>query len=173
MADEAGMARGNIRHYAGNRDELRELFAQRLISRHTDRVRLLAQEGPVRQRAQAVIDYLFGEQMTPGDDSAAIDALLAAARFDDTLRERIHAGYAGLTRLLRDSLADDHPGRAAAVYDDAAYQVMALAYGHWSFVTPPLPEGSGFSLSRLHSLTKGKPCPQDVDRRVHVGVRLV
>jgi hypothetical protein len=37
-------------------------------------------------------------------------------------------------------------------------------------VTPPLPEGSGFSLSRLRSLTKGKPCPQDVDRRVHVGV---
>ncbi|GGL21317.1 hypothetical protein GCM10014719_24230 [Planomonospora parontospora subsp. antibiotica] len=39
-------------------------------------------------------------------------------------------------------------------------------------VTPPLPEGSGFSLSRLRSLTKGKPCPHDVDRRVRLyGVR--
>ncbi|SDJ90927.1 hypothetical protein SAMN05421874_10433 [Nonomuraea maritima] len=35
-------------------------------------------------------------------------------------------------------------------------------------VTPPL---SGFSPSRFRSPAKGKPCPQDVDRRVHVGVR--
>ncbi|GAA2361601.1 hypothetical protein GCM10010404_14190 [Nonomuraea africana] len=38
-------------------------------------------------------------------------------------------------------------------------------------VTPPLPEESGFSLSRFRSVAKGKPCPEDVDRRVHVGVR--
>src|SRR5690606_33076699 len=38
-------------------------------------------------------------------------------------------------------------------------------------VTPPLPEGSGFSLSRLRSVAKGKPCPENVLGRVHVGVR--
>ncbi|MFI6812977.1 hypothetical protein ACIBG7_11235 [Nonomuraea sp. NPDC050328] len=98
-----------------------------------------------------MIGYLFGEQMTPGDESAAIDALLAAARFDDTLRERIHAVYAGPTRLLRDSLADDHPGRPAAIYDDAAYQVMALAYGHWSFMEIGFPATMGASAHPLAS----------------------
>ncbi|GAA3127805.1 hypothetical protein GCM10020001_056470 [Nonomuraea salmonea] len=38
-------------------------------------------------------------------------------------------------------------------------------------VTPPLPEGSGFSLSRFPSLAKGRPCPENGAGRVHVGVR--
>ena len=38
-------------------------------------------------------------------------------------------------------------------------------------VTPPLPEGSGFSLSRFRSFAKGKPCPENVLGRVHISVR--
>ena len=38
-------------------------------------------------------------------------------------------------------------------------------------MTPPLLEGSGFSLSRFRSFAKGKPCPENVFSRVHVGVR--
>ncbi|WP_204287440.1 hypothetical protein, partial [Microbispora amethystogenes] len=45
--------------------------------------------------------------------------------------------------------------------------------GLGNVVTPPLPEGSGFSLSRFRSVAKGKPCPENVLGRVHVGVRLV
>ncbi|GAA3264353.1 hypothetical protein GCM10020216_108320 [Nonomuraea helvata] len=65
--------------------------------------------------------------------------------------DRFHAVYAGPTRPLRDSLADDHPGRAAVVYDDAAYQVMALAYGHGSFMEIGLPATIGASAHRLAS----------------------
>lgn len=139
VADEAGMARGHIRHYAGNREQLREQFAQRIIGRYTDRAQQLAHAGPAGHRSEAIVDHFFSAEMEPDDDNAAIDALLAAARFDDTLRERIHAVYARIETLLALALADDHPGRPPATYHDAAYQILALAYGHWTLTEMGFP----------------------------------
>lgn len=133
VADEAGLARGHIRHYVGNRDELRDLFEQRIISRSIDRAAALASQSPAGRNAEALVHYFFGDELAPDDDNAAIDALLAAARFDADLRERIRAVYANLEKLLATALAEDHPGRSATVYENAAYQVLALAYGHWTF----------------------------------------
>ncbi|MFI6515280.1 TetR/AcrR family transcriptional regulator [Spirillospora sp. NPDC050679] len=149
VADEAGMARGHIRHYAGNRDELRELFASRIIARYTERVQALAHLGPAGGRAEAILDYFFGGELVPGDDSAAIDALFAAARFDQTLRERLRVVYAQLETLVREALADDHPGRPAVVYDEAAYQILALAYGHWTLAEIGFPATGAAAAHRL------------------------
>ncbi|WP_405098397.1 TetR/AcrR family transcriptional regulator [Micromonospora sp. NBC_01412] len=131
IADEAGMARGHIRHYAGNRDQLRELFRQRIISRYADRAAQLAAEGDPGSRAEHLVGFLFGSEVHL-DDNAAIDALLAAARFDDALREQIRVVYSGLETLIAQALADDYPGRSGAICENAAYQILALAYGHWT-----------------------------------------
>src|SRR5690606_30324309 len=80
---------------------------------------------------------------------------------------------------LRSSLSKSTTGAAGVRSTGSPNSRIAwIAKGHsvssrdrLSLVTPPLPQGSGFSLSRFRSLAKGKPCPQDVDRRVHVGVR--
>ncbi|MDX3193436.1 helix-turn-helix domain containing protein [Streptomyces sp. MN03-5084-2B] len=139
VADEAGMARGHIRHYVGNRDELRELFAQRIVGRYAGRAEQLAHAGAAGRRTEALVGYFFGEEMEPSDDNAAINAILGAGRFDDALRERIRTVYTGLETLLRDALAADHPGRPPATYGDAAYQILALAYGHWTLAEMGFP----------------------------------
>lgn len=139
VADEAGMARGHIRHYVGNRDELRELFQERIINRYAQHAAELAAAGTPGFRAEAIVDYFFSDQMRPGDDDAAIDALLAAARYDTDLRARIHAVYAGLETLLKQALTDDHPGQPPASYEDAAYEILALAYGHWTLTEMGFP----------------------------------
>jgi len=139
VADEAGMARGHIRHYVGNRDELRELFAQRIVGRYAGRAEQLAHAGAAGRRTEALVGYFFGEEMEPSDDNAAINAILGAGRFDDALRERIRTVYTGLETLLRDALAADHPGRPPVTYDDAAYQILALAYGHWTLAEMGFP----------------------------------
>lgn len=143
------MARGHIRHYVGNRDELRELFAQRIIGRYTDQIMLLAKAGEEGRRAEGIVRYFFSTEMEPDDDNAAIDALMAAARFDEVLRERIRTVYAGMESLLGKALADDHPGRPAAVYRQAAYQILSLAYGHWTFAELGFPAARAASARRL------------------------
>ncbi|MGI5322312.1 TetR/AcrR family transcriptional regulator [Actinomadura nitritigenes] len=149
VADEAGMARGHIRHYVGNRDELRDLFARRIVSRYSGRAEEAAFAGPAGHRTEALVGYFFGDEMQPNDDSAAIDALLAAARFDEALRELIRIAYAGLESLIGRALADDHPGRPLATYRDAAYQILALAYGHWTLTEMGFPAMGGPAAHRL------------------------
>lgn len=149
VADEAGMARGHLRHYAGNRDELRELFARRIIGRYAERAAQLATTGTPGTQTRTLIDYLFGEEMEPGDDNAAIDALLAAARFDDDLRERIRTVYAGLETSLMHALAADHPGRPETAYTQSAYQILALAYGHWTLREMGFPQDRTAGAHRL------------------------
>ena len=149
VADEAGMARGHIRHYVGNRDELRELLAQRIVGRYAGRAEQLAHAGAAGRRTEALVGYFFGEEMEPSDDNAAINAILGAGRFDDALRERIRTVYTGLETLLRDALAADHPGRPPATYDDAAYQILALAYGHWTLTEMGFPAARARSTHQL------------------------
>jgi len=138
-----------MRHYAGNRDELRELFARRVIGRYAERAAHLATAGTPGTRSRTLVDYLFGEEMEPGDDNAAIDALLAAARFDDDLRERIRAVYAGLETALMHALAADHPERPESARTQSAYQILALAYGHWTLREMGFPRDRTPSAHRL------------------------
>jgi AcrR family transcriptional regulator len=133
VADEAGMARGHIRHYVGNRDELRRLFGKRLFSRYAGRGQDVASDAVSGKKAETLVRHFFRAENAPNDDYAAIDALFAAARFDENLRKRLRTVYTGMESLVSSALAADHPGREPIVYEDAAYQIVALAYGHWTF----------------------------------------
>lgn len=133
VADEAGMARGHIRHYAGNRDELRSRFEKRMAARYTGRAATAVEQGPAGRRAEGLVRHFFGRNAAPNDDYAAIDALFAAAFYDDKLRKRIRNVYLGLEAVVTKALAADFPNRAQSVYAQAAYQILALAYGHWTF----------------------------------------
>jgi AcrR family transcriptional regulator len=115
VADEAGMARGHIRHYVGNREQLRRLFGRRMVARYADRAASIGTEEASGHRAEALVRYVFRDGLEPNDEYAAIDALMAASRYDDQLRERMCAVYAGMQSLVSDALAYDHPKRSRAV----------------------------------------------------------
>lgn len=133
VANEARMVRGHIRHYVGNRDDMRVLFEKRMAARYSGRATKVVDEGPAGHRADTLVRYFFRENNTPTRDYAAIDALFAAAFYDDKLRKRIRSVYVGLESLLARALAADYPARVQTVYEHAAYQILALAYGHWTF----------------------------------------
>lgn len=134
VADEAGMGRSHIRHYVGNRDELRRLFGKRMVARYTERAASVGAEIPAGHRTEALVRHFFRENLEPNDDYAAIDALMAASRFNSRLRDRMRAVYTGLESLISGALASDYPDRAPTVYAEAAYQILALAYGHWTLM---------------------------------------
>jgi AcrR family transcriptional regulator len=149
VADEAGMARGHIRHYVGNRDELRRIFGKRLFARYAGQGQNVATDAASGKKAETLVRHFFRAGNAPNDDYAAIDALFAAARFDENLRKRLRTVYTGLESLVSSALADDYPGREPMVYEDAAYQIVALAYGHWSF------SELDFPVARVQSALRG------------------
>lgn len=149
VADEAGMARGNVRHYVGNRDELRRLFGKRMAARYTDRAQHVAYAGPEGKQAETLVRYFFAAERAPNDDYAAIDAMFAAARFNEVLRNRLRAVYTGMESLVASALAADFPAREPSVYQDAAYQIISLAYGHWTFTE------IGFPVAKADAALRG------------------
>jgi len=132
VAAESGLSRSHVRHYVGNKADLVERFRARL------RERLAA---PPLDRAaelgltptELVVRALFD----PGSDvetAATVDAVVAAARFDDALRAEIHDLYAGLEATVVAALAADQPGWSPERRAVAAQQVVALEYGFWTMV---------------------------------------
>lgn len=149
VADEARMARGHMRHYVGNRDELRRMFGKRMAARYVDRTQNVASEADSGKQSETLVRHFFAGEITPNDDYAAIDALFAAARHNEAIRRRLRAVYTGMESLVAAALAADHPGRDPGVYEDAAYQIVALAYGHWTFAE------IGFPASRAPAALRG------------------
>lgn len=132
VAEESGYSRGHIRHYLGNRDEMRSALITRTMSNYTAQTQAIADGLAAGRRAYALVDLLFGPAFEPSSDDPVIDALWGAASYDELVKEQLRDAYGELEKAIYGALRVDFPGVTAAVCRDAAYQLLSLAYGHWS-----------------------------------------
>jgi AcrR family transcriptional regulator len=149
VAAESGFSRGHIRHYLGNRDEMRTALIKRTISGYVEQGREILSEEPKGRRSAALVDYVLGPAFAPSWDNATIDALWGAAVYDDRLREELRNAYLEFEKTILGVLKDDFPGAPAAVYRDAAYQLLALSFGHWSISALEFPANRERSARKL------------------------
>ncbi|MBX3196473.1 MAG: TetR family transcriptional regulator [Microbacteriaceae bacterium] len=137
IAAEAGMARGHVRHFAGNRDDI--LTGAALLLYYGDlpdpeQIATGAHTGtflpPDTNSIEAALDYLFGELAAPGPENAAALALVDAGRTN----QRIHAVVSGAYLSSEVELAALIGGAAPRASTDdvasVAYGVVALALGN-------------------------------------------
>ena len=148
VAREAGIARGHMRHYVGNRDSLDKLFYDRMVERFVTQAQELISAAPRGQKARAMMLALFAPEDERDPYSQAIDAVLEAARLDRGIRKKVFSVYSAMESTLARALETDYPGRSTVTYRDTAYQLLALMYGHWSLV------GFGFPNDRRAGTVK-------------------
>lgn len=136
VAAESGLSRSLIRHYAGNRDNLIAMFRQRLLTYYT----YAFEPHPDADitATELVLRTLFDE-VPDLDEYAAIDAIFAASRFDESLRADLRDYYLGLEDAVAGALTRDHPDWAEHRVRSAAYQTLILAYGHWTMTALGFP----------------------------------
>ncbi|QAY68676.1 TetR/AcrR family transcriptional regulator [Xylanimonas protaetiae] len=130
VAREAGLSRSHVRHYAGNKAELVARFRARLVERYS--APDLARAAALGLTPTEYVVHVMFDQAPDLDADASVDAVVAAARFDDALRAEVHAVYAGLEAFVAAALAADRPGWPAERVAATAAQVVALEYGHWT-----------------------------------------
>lgn len=129
IADRAGIKRSVVRHYMGNRDELRRAFVERIIERTTrayhrgiaDKRRVGGIEG--------VIDYIAGPDFADTREDALVDALFAASHSDSTVRAQLRGRYLGFQRAVTRELRAAYPDAAAKDVGSVAFALVCLAYG--------------------------------------------
>jgi len=125
IAEEAGMSRGHVRHFVGNREELLRESARRFYYDGAEGESILPQG---TADVGAALDYLFGAEFaSPGNENAVVLGFVEASRSDPMLAELLVSAYRGTHRMLGDLLATEHPEAVGAACASVAYGVVGIA----------------------------------------------
>ena len=100
IADSAGMSRGHVRHFVGNRDQLLIETARHVFSDEAGQLTILPDA--VTTFADA-LDYLFGEEFTRSDaENAVVLGFVELSRGNPAIAEILADSYANTRRRLAD-----------------------------------------------------------------------
>lgn len=124
VARAAGVDRGAIRHYVGNRQDLIWASLDLLMNRYERANREALGNEPSIDRW---LGRLFGDEWARNEDDAAFDVLLQEAIRDEELRNRLRASYESLVEALANALSRSAPEAPRRATLDVAYAIVCLA----------------------------------------------
>ena len=126
IAEVAGMARGHVRHFAGNRDELLTEAARSFYFDGTDGRSLFSEV----ETLAGALDYLFGGFVEPDEDNVVALGFVEAARVIPSVAEVVLSAYTGTQTALTHLVEARYPHRSAADAENVAYGVLTIALGN-------------------------------------------
>ncbi len=132
ISAEAGLSRGHIRHYVGNRDELMDRFMARVLGRYVSAMAEIVDQARVGQKSERLVRFLLGPEFGPTEDNAAIDVLIATAARDPQLRAQLRREFMAMERMIATALQQDFPDASAQARARTAYALFCLAFAHSS-----------------------------------------
>jgi len=151
VAAEAGLARGHVRHYLGNRHDQVVALGEWVNAADQEDFAEVREASDGQARVDAVLRYLFDPSFyQPCDDLAVYLALFEEARRDDVLRKMFLDGYNDILDTTARALLKSRSGLTRTDAKDIAYLLLCAAVGnaHLAHV--------GISLSRAKRL--GRVC---------------
>lgn len=145
IAEEAGMSRGHVRHFVGNRADLLRETARHFYFDGTDGSSILPADTSTLDEA---LSYLFGPEFTaPGSDNAVVFGFIEAARTDPSIAQLLVTAYSGTEATIARLLAAEHTHLAPEVCARTAYGILAIAL-HNVFMSDIESSDSGTSAAR-------------------------
>lgn len=127
IAETAGMARGHVRHFAGNRDELLADTARSVFSEDGEPTIL----PPSAVTFADALDYLFGEDFTRSDaENAVVLGFVELARTTPAIADILALAYGRTRERLAELAAIAYPGVASASLSVIADGTLTAALGN-------------------------------------------
>ena len=139
IGQEAGVRRGLIRHYFGNRNELTEALIEGVIERTVSVYRDVIRTAGAEGGTAALVDYLMGPAFPDKRDDALIDALMAVSHRDERLRGQLRAKYQTFQQSIQRELRRAYPSADPAMVRATSYSLMCLAVGNAAMYDLELP----------------------------------
>lgn len=130
IAEEAGMARGHVRHFAGNRDELLVSAARDFFTTDGSEGFALTVLPEHLETLDDAVDFLFGEFAAPGAENGVALALVEGARVVPAIREILVEAYLSVPVALEKLLERAAPSTSPEARTSTAYGLLTLALGH-------------------------------------------
>lgn len=138
IAEEAGMARGHVRHFAGNREAI---LTDAAVLLYFGEVPDAEADDPVAAHGgtflpedtstiEAALDYLFGDFAEPGPENTVALAFVDAARTNSRIHAIVVDAYLSSQTELAAILAATCPDSDPDAQADVAYGILTLAIGN-------------------------------------------
>jgi len=125
IAQEAGLARGHVRHYAGNRQELIREAVKLFYFGDSGAEKFWPRSVATLSEA---VDYLFSEAFIgTREENAVFVGFFEAARADAEISNILSRAYSGAEKELARLLKKDYPTVAPSRLRQVAFSVVALA----------------------------------------------
>jgi len=128
IAAEAGVQRAAIRHYIGNRDQLIRAGVEYIADRYAHTLETASEFAAGTDRLSAILDALFLGGFSTGysQEDRAIDAMMAAAASDESVRESLREMYAAFEKRLAQEIAAVHPDAGTEEIVRVTYVILCL-----------------------------------------------
>jgi AcrR family transcriptional regulator len=139
VAAEAGVTRGLVRHYLGNRDEVNLALAMRVRDRYIEWLRERVDSLPAAGRLDALIDPLIDEDL-PVELYQVVGELFSVAGRDRNVALVLRDAYLELERTLDVELAAAFPRAKPAKRRAVAFGLMGLVFSTSDFLAIGFPE---------------------------------
>lgn len=128
IADAAGMSRGHVRHFAGNRDRLLLETARAFYAGENGQPAVFPSD--VDDLAGA-LDYLFGPEFSAsGSENAIVLAFVELSRSSPEIAEVLTEAYGATRRRLSAFVAAAKPGIDERAREAAAQGILSAALGN-------------------------------------------
>lgn len=128
IADTAGMSRGHVRHFAGNRDRLLVDAARHFYSGDTDSSSILP---PTASTLDEAVEYLFGQEFTESSSENAIAlGFVELARTSPDVAAVLEEAYSTTRTDLAAFIGTAKPALAESDLEWAAEGLLAIALGN-------------------------------------------
>jgi len=141
IASEAGINRGLIYHYIGNREDVIQMMVERLLERYQTSFKSYAATQPESNHSEIVVDYYFDAwfDLAPEDD-ALIMELLAESERDPHIRKLLLNLYNGFENMIASELALLFPKADTKRLHSVSYSLMLFAFSHATLKWLGLPQ---------------------------------
>lgn len=127
IAEESGLQRSLVRHYAGNRAELIAELTQRAIEQSNQEWQTLRRYLPAKNVSHTLLEMLFDYESS-SDTSLIFQALLFSANQDDSLKQTLQEWAGQNVTILSDILKTDFPDADAETLHSVAFGVVSLYF---------------------------------------------
>jgi len=131
VAKEAGVTRGLVRHYLGNREEVLRALGEHVRAGYAEWLEELVDASQAGERLDAVIEGILSEQ--PRELYAVIDALFDEAPRDPRIAAVLREIYTGFEHAMEVELAVALPGSNPKARRQVAYAIVCMAFAETDF----------------------------------------
>ena len=131
IANEAGINRGLIHHYIGNRDDVMQLMTERLLERYQNSFDTYAAARMGSKRSEIVLGYYFDAWFEQGteDDTLFLEMLAQSGR-DAHMRKLLLRFYGAVEGSIAEELSQYYPQTNDRKLHSVSYSLMVLAFAH-------------------------------------------